>query len=326
VVIISPQVRFRDYGLEGTINWEDGKLRLYAAKRLPKQDFRKLMDLGFRYVRGDEVIFYASYTPAREDLLYDWFGIETLLDDDTSMRERAEERSERYEGYSENADKRAKDHRQTANDVLPSPVEQPILIGHHSEPRHRRALDRHDNHMRKYFDEADKAEYWSRRAKSALARVRKRETTAAISKRIARLEADERKFQRQLDDYPNSGFYQQWLWFVRNRLDYERALLEAMPADKQPLSAKDIEAGGAIRRGNTWYQITKVARVNLFYFSHSCRLKDRIDTITPRRYMPPDEFQQAIEAGKLKKYDEKNRYGDRDTAYVIVPEAEGVTS
>ena len=325
VVVMEPRFRFYGYELEATINWEDGKLRLYAAKRLPKKDFKKLMDAGYRYVRGDEVIFYASYTPSREDLLYDHFGIGELLDDDTSMRELAENRSERYEGYSDHAAGRASDHRETADKLLPSPVDQPILIGHHSERRHRNALERHDNHMRKYFDESDRADYWERRAQSALARVRKREKTGAISRRIARLEADERKFQRKLDDYPESDFYQQWLWFTRNRLAYERALLAAMPKDKQPLSAKTVEAGGAFRQGRYWYKISKVARVNLFYYSHGLRLKERISTLTPERYRSPEQFQQMIDEGKLQEYEYSARYGDRDGAYVEVSEDEGVT-
>ena len=48
---------------------------------------------------------------------------------------------------------------------------QPILVGHHSEKRHRKLLDNHDSAMRKAFEHKDeakkhewKAEYWERQA------------------------------------------------------------------------------------------------------------------------------------------------------------------
>jgi len=47
------------------------------------------------------------------------------------------------------------------------PFGQPILVGHHSEGRHRRDLQRIDDRMRKCCELADKAKYYERRAKAA---------------------------------------------------------------------------------------------------------------------------------------------------------------
>jgi len=44
------------------------------------------------------------------------------------------------------------------------PLGQPILIGHHSERRHRNAIKRYDNQVRKNIENAEKAEYYQKRA------------------------------------------------------------------------------------------------------------------------------------------------------------------
>ena len=45
------------------------------------------------------------------------------------------------------------------------PMGQPILVGHHSEKRHRNAIERYDNQMRKNIDDAEKAKYYDNKAK-----------------------------------------------------------------------------------------------------------------------------------------------------------------
>lgn len=47
------------------------------------------------------------------------------------------------------------------------PPGQPILVGHHSESRHRNHLKRADNKMRKSVDEANKADYYAAKAEAA---------------------------------------------------------------------------------------------------------------------------------------------------------------
>jgi hypothetical protein len=44
------------------------------------------------------------------------------------------------------------------------PLGQPILVGHHSEGRHRRAIERYDNQMRKNIEDAEKAKYYEEKA------------------------------------------------------------------------------------------------------------------------------------------------------------------
>jgi hypothetical protein len=51
------------------------------------------------------------------------------------------------------------------------PLGQPILVGHHSEKRHRKDLTRIDQHFAKAKEHHDKAEYYRRRAAAAESNV-----------------------------------------------------------------------------------------------------------------------------------------------------------
>jgi hypothetical protein len=72
--------------------------------------------------------------------------------------DRARELAQKAEQESQNRYKAA---RQTLDFI---PMGQPILIGHHSEARHRRDLERIDNNMRKSIEADEKAKYYSEKA------------------------------------------------------------------------------------------------------------------------------------------------------------------
>lgn len=78
-----------------------------------------------------------------------------------------EARRERYEQRAEAAEKRSdRRHEAARAQVAGIPFGQPILVGHHSEKRHRRDLAKHDSHMRAAIDEGDKAAYYRGKAAS----------------------------------------------------------------------------------------------------------------------------------------------------------------
>ncbi|WP_257829889.1 DUF3560 domain-containing protein [Burkholderia glumae] len=76
------------------------------------------------------------------------------------------------------------------------PLGQPILVGHHSEGRHRRDLARMDASIRQALTLWDKSEYWQRRARAAIAHAQYKERPDVRHRRIKRLEADLRARQR----------------------------------------------------------------------------------------------------------------------------------
>ena len=76
-------------------------------------------------------------------------------------QERQERKKEIYQERVEQAVQRSQAHYKRHNDLASViPMGQPILIGHHSEKRHRKDLDRIDNEMKKSIQEDEKADYY----------------------------------------------------------------------------------------------------------------------------------------------------------------------
>ena len=86
-----------------------------------------------------------------------------------TYRERQEAKAERLRGWAENREAKQQGLSQAARAdeaTTGIPFGQPILIGHHSERRHRRAIERMDNAMRASIDNSQKASSMRSRADS----------------------------------------------------------------------------------------------------------------------------------------------------------------
>lgn len=179
-----------------TYSPEDNKLRLYASSRLDRDDFERLKVLGFRYAPKQDLFVAPMWTPEREDVLLEFAG--EIGDEDSTLVDRAEVRAERFDGYSEKRSAEASVERKRVDQLTEIMNGQPVLIGHHSEKRHRRDLQRMGDSMRKSLNCWRAAQYWERRAKGALQHAKYRESAPVRARRIKRLEAEERKALRAL--------------------------------------------------------------------------------------------------------------------------------
>lgn len=82
--------------------------------------------------------------------------------------QKKQERIQRYRRRAEQSRREGTVAQNRANSILSIiPPGQPILVGHHSEKRHRSDLRRVDNAMRKSIEAGEKAKYWEERALSA---------------------------------------------------------------------------------------------------------------------------------------------------------------
>lgn len=92
--------------------------------------------------------------------------------DGYNAQERAKAKSEKYNNWAASAENKSNQYYKTSHSITENiPMGQPILIGHHSEGKHRRDLERSWNAMGKsveYSNKAElhesKAEYWAKRA------------------------------------------------------------------------------------------------------------------------------------------------------------------
>lgn len=112
-----------------------------------------------------------------------------------TRRERLESKLERRREWAEKASQRCSAEFETARKITEGiPFGQPILVGHHSEGAHRRAIERSAGHMDKGCEEYDKAKHHEAKAEGL---ARQLETTIfsddpnaveALQAKIAELE------------------------------------------------------------------------------------------------------------------------------------------
>lgn len=185
--------------LTATYSPDDDKLRLYASTRLDQATYERVKGAGFKYAPKQGLFVAPMWTPGRADLLIELCG--EIDDEDRSLVERAEERAERFETYS---DKRTTDAERAhaAVETLANgiPLGQPILVGHHSERRARKDAERIQNGMRQAVKMWETADYWTQRATGALQHAKYKERPDVRARRIRTIESDQRKQERTKKD------------------------------------------------------------------------------------------------------------------------------
>jgi SAM-dependent methyltransferase len=182
-----------------TYSPDDNKLRLYATSRLDADLYARVKAAGYAWAPKQECFVAPMWTPAREDLALELAG--EIDDEDTSLRERAEDRAERFNGYEDNRTRDAEAARRAVDAIASGiPMGQPILVGHHSERHARRDAQRIESGMRRAVQQWETAEYWQRRAAGAIAAAKYKERPDVRARRIKGIEADARKLQKSVDE------------------------------------------------------------------------------------------------------------------------------
>lgn len=121
--------------------------------------------------------------------------------------ERGAGRAGRFAGYAENAAGRAQAAQAKADRVFEGrPPGQPLLVDHYSYTRERNRLDRAHKSEERARDERGKAKYWEGRAEASENEMSHREDVPTTLRRIERLEAEQRKYQRALNGEPGTGW------------------------------------------------------------------------------------------------------------------------
>jgi len=119
-----------------------------------------------------------------------------------TYRERRERKAERLREWAEKRETKAETAYERSRQIADMiPMGQPILVGHHSEKRHRRDIDRMDRGMRASIDNSRKADDFRRRAdgiEAAAERAIYSDDDDAIERlreRIAELEAERERLK-----------------------------------------------------------------------------------------------------------------------------------
>ncbi|MGD9622182.1 MAG: DUF3560 domain-containing protein [Mycolicibacterium sp.] len=216
-----------------------------------------------------------------------------VVDAEADRTERSQARAEALAAKAErksHAADAAWEAERRATDVLP-PFGQPILVGHHSEGRHRRAIERARTATRRAIDATDDAARAAQRAQAAANTSAHRYNPVTVKNRIDRLHAEQRKDQRALDGHsrvvartathtyrdefaPATGEYRQQLLDRTDQRASEIAYWESVYAAQQDAglaashSRDTITKGDQIKYRSQWYTVvranTKTVSVRLF--------------------------------------------------------------
>ncbi|MFC9260824.1 DUF3560 domain-containing protein [Streptomyces hydrogenans] len=184
--------------------------------------------------------------------------------------ERFEDRASRAAGASSAAFARA---RQIGSGI---PMGQPILVGHHSEGRHRRDIARIDSNMRKGFEQSGRAERYAERAEAAASYERHRKDPARTLRRLKELEATLRGLEKLLAG--ESAFGTSWdiskpenvaeltrrHTETADEIAHWRQIIEQAEADGIKLWTRaDFTKGDYARARGHWYEVLRVNGASL---------------------------------------------------------------
>ncbi|MFI5809175.1 DUF3560 domain-containing protein [Streptomyces sp. NPDC051561] len=258
-------LKLRDYGRNGLLpfKWSRHLGSWYLPHSRDKQAEQRTINLAADRLRteGFEVTVSIDNADRR-----------TFEEAEEDRTERAEFRAERYAGYADNAASRSdaawKAARQIADGI---PFGQPILVGHHSEARARRDHERIDRGYRKSFTENDKAKHWASREQAAANYEAFRKAPGRTLRRIAKLDAEIRRYDKWLKGESAGGFTRnisdpeqvEELTLQRDELMEERAywqgiVKQAEEAGYKVWSRADFQRGDFVRARGHWYEVLRV--------------------------------------------------------------------
>ena len=184
---------------------------------------------------------------------------------------RAEDRAERMEAMAEKTEAKAESlHKQSRAITDMIPMGQPILVGHHSEKRHRRDLERSWNKLGQAVAEGEKSAYYADRAATAkqTAEGSQYSNPAFLGRRIEEAEAElrqvgwrmEGKYYSYSTPEPISDDYRQSLERqkaeIEDRLGFYRHCLETCGKtvwNKESLNGKQV-----VKIRGEWRKIVKL--------------------------------------------------------------------
>lgn len=256
-------------------------------------------DMGGKKWRG-EWSFWEDPTAALEGA-----QPESFAERREHFKERAEDRAERREEWSSKAQKRSDAALDRSHQTLDRiPLGQPILVGHHSERRHRADLKRADGAMRVSVEEGKTARYHSDRADAARrnaddrvslpSMVARRDTALAEVRRCNREIAGRLAYRGEPGEAPRlqrvmpSDGERQRLEAVRaeyqDRADYWQGRIDA--AGGVPHSKATMKPGQLVRIRGEWWVVT---RCN----PKTVSVEKPVDPFKPNAYRWPMKYDYA---------------------------------
>ncbi len=161
--------------------------------------------------------------------------------------------------YAERAD-RQRSKSQAAHDrahaaVDGIPMGQPILVGHHSERHHRRALDNSHRAMGQAVEAGKYAQHLEQKADGSQRQVEHRHTLEYMGNRLEEAKTKQRQALKQLDQCPDHHSAQLALQDAEAAIAHWQAEIQASGG---MLDSSQIRPGDFICFIGSWYEVVRV--------------------------------------------------------------------
>lgn len=165
-----------------------------------------------QHQKGEVITLTTKYGKEVQNVVHNYLGqtkdgfflYSITRTDGTNSQTRAAGKAERIEGYAANAERRADQYYKASEegkDFLS--LGEPIKIGHHSERRHRKLIERNWSRMGKSVTESEKAKEYERRAEYWRARANKIDLSMPVSLEFFEFELEKAKnYHQRLKDNP----------------------------------------------------------------------------------------------------------------------------
>lgn len=165
-----------------------------------------------KHEKGETIVLTTKYGKEVENEVHNYLGqtrdgfflYSITRTDGTNSQTRAASKAEKLEGYAENAEKRSIVYYEASNegrDFLA--LGEPIKVGHHSERRHRKLIERNWARMGKSVSESEKAKEYERRAAYWAQRANKIDLSMPDSLEYFEEELRKSKeYHQKLKDFP----------------------------------------------------------------------------------------------------------------------------
>lgn len=242
-------------GTRATYNKATGWLSVTFPAKPSKETLTGLKSRGFRYEPYSKR-WRGSYNLDREDCLKELAGTIEQVEIAPNYEAKAKFAANQAEKHLANSNE-FHERAETIADMIP--FGQPILVGHHSERRHKNDLEKIQRNFVKAGEERDLAEKYQDRQERYSELASNGENPITIHNRIQKLEADERRFKKTIEEaelaknpklaqyfqyaITNLEWAQRMLKHTQERLEVERAKYKAgagIPTDSLELKIGDI--------------------------------------------------------------------------------------
>jgi hypothetical protein len=182
-----------------------------------------------------------EYDPAR--------AFETLQ---THGEERADMHAGRADREHARSDARYQASHEAVRGIEPG---QPVLVGHHSQRRHERDLNRSHDHMSASIAHTRSAERSAGRAAEVQRRTERRENPVVMGRRIERLEADQRTLERRLKGAGEAPRRRAELADIIAEIAFLQQQIAA--SGVKQYTREDLQPGDAVKIRGSWREVVK---------------------------------------------------------------------